>query len=180
MNMQSMSMIKYVLFGVLAATVMQGCALDGETPDDPENENAQNAQTDPQALDEQDAEAADSDAADAATDATDPMILATPTCNGVRNWFSAAVPDWTPSGTVDCNMVRGTNSEAVRQLQRSMNICYHEQLKEDGDFGGLTQQALIRTQRTAGTPADGQYGPNTRKAMRHESNEVPRTCTRVP
>jgi peptidoglycan hydrolase-like protein with peptidoglycan-binding domain len=108
------------------------------------------------------------------------MILATPTCNGVRNWFNAAVPDWTTTGTVDCNMVRGTNSAAVRQLQRSMNVCYQEHLVLDGDFGGNTQAALIRTQKRAGTPADGQYGPNTRKAMRHESNDVPGTCTRVP
>jgi hypothetical protein len=109
-------------------------------------------------------------------------ILATPTCNTVVNWFDHAVPAWSVTGTVDCNMVRGTNSAAVRQLQRSMNTCYQKQLVLDGDFGGRTEAALIDVQRRSGTTPDGQYGPNTRKAMRHEGNSVPgpRGCGTVP
>ena len=167
-----------MLVGVLAAVIVPACALE---TGDPESEEAQSelggdrAQTDTQG------EAADPDATAAeAADADSVKPLATPTCNGVRNWFNAAVPDWTPSGTVDCNMVRGDHSPAVEQLQRSMNTCYHEHLVTDGDFGLLTFQALVRTQGKAGTSADGQYGPNTRKAMRHESNDVPGTCVHVP
>jgi len=167
-----------MLVGVLAAVIVPACALE---TGDPASEGAQSepgverAQTDTQG------DAADSDATAAGAADTDSVRpLATPTCNGVRNWFNAAVPDWTPTGTVDCNMVRGDNSAAVEQLQRSMNTCYHEHLQPDGDFGRLTFEALVRTQNTAGTPADGQYGGKTRKAMRHESNDVPGTCIHVP
>jgi peptidoglycan hydrolase-like protein with peptidoglycan-binding domain len=117
------------------------------------------------------------------SESTDVSELATATCNTVTNWASAAVPS--ANGNVNCNMVRGTNSPAVAQLQRSMNVCYlrpagRTLLVVDGDFGGNTRSALIFVQGQAGTAPDGEYGPNTRKAMRHESNEVPNTCVHVP
>ncbi|HWU90686.1 MAG TPA: peptidoglycan-binding domain-containing protein [Kofleriaceae bacterium] len=111
---------------------------------------------------------------------TDETGLSTPTCNWVASYAGAWVPYFSgPPGTVDCNMVRGCNSAAVRQLQHSMNVCYGEHLTEDGDFGLLTEQALIRTQKKAGTTADGGYGPNTRKAMLHEPVSGG-PCVRVP
>ena len=104
---------------------------------------------------------------------------ATPTCNWVAAYAGAWVPEYLPTNSVNCNLVQGDNSAAVRQLQHTMNFCYLEHLSEDGDFGSLTKAALIRTQQKAGTAADGQYGPNTRKAMKHEplSGSV---CVRVP
>ncbi|MEV6956646.1 peptidoglycan-binding domain-containing protein [Streptomyces sp. NPDC051183] len=103
---------------------------------------------------------------------------ATPTCDWVASYAGAWVPMYKASNTVDCNMVRGTNSPAVQKLQHSMNLCYGENLVEDGDFGGKTRDALIRTQRKAGTAADGEYGPNTRKAMYHQA--INGGCIRVP
>jgi hypothetical protein len=169
-SMKAMSRM-HMLVGVFAAVIVPACALDTGDPASDETQSEQGIESAPADPDATAAEAPDADSI---------RPFATPTCNGVRNWFNAAVPDWTSSGTVDCNMVRGDNSPAVEQLQRSMNICYHEQLTPDGDFGRLTFDALVRVQKQAQTKADGQYGPNTRKAMHHESNDVPGTCTSVP
>src|ERR1041384_397769 len=106
---------------------------------------------------------------DESTVSSDVNILSTPTCDWVASYAGAWVPFFNGSpGTVDCNMVKGCHSAAVQKLQHSMNLCYGEHLSEDSDFGQLTKDALIRTQRKAGTPADGEYGPNTRKAMLHQ------------
>ncbi|MFJ7271363.1 peptidoglycan-binding protein [Streptomyces sp. NPDC099050] len=103
---------------------------------------------------------------------------ATPTCDWVASYAGAWVPMYKAGNTVNCNMVRGTNSPAVQKLQHSMNLCYGESLVEDGDFGGNTRNALIRTQIKAGTAADGEYGPNTRRAMLHQG--INGGCIRVP
>jgi hypothetical protein len=160
---------------MLMAIVVPACALEADMADDPEHQDGQGgpgAQEDPP----------EEQAAEDATGTAESDILATPTCNTVVNWSNAAVPAWSGSGTVNCNMVRGTNSAAVRQLQRSMNVCYGEALRTDGDFGGLTEAALRRTQARSGAQVDGQYGPNTRTHMKHEGNEVPGPggCHTVP
>jgi len=163
-----MKLMRRSIVTLVAAIGISACGLEGEPGEDELQDGDE--------LPAEQAEAGDPEAA--APDGTDPLLLATPTCNGVANWGGAAVPAF--NGNVSCNMVRGTNSGAVRQLQRSMNVCYGEHLVLDGDFGGNTEAALRRTQAKAGTAADGQYGPNTRRAMRHESNDVPGTCLRVP
>jgi hypothetical protein len=179
-NMKAMSAVKGVVLAMLAALAVPACTLDSDTPADPEDPGAQTELDAQRGQDDEDAEEA--------AVATDEAGILTPTCNSVINWFNAAVPAWN-SSTVDCNMVRGTNSSAVRQLQRSMNRCHTtvvrnalngQLLVEDGDFGGNTERALRAVQGNVGTGVDGQYGPNTRRAMRHESNNVPGTCTRVP
>jgi len=160
--------------GILATSLfvlISGCGLDPAP--DTSSEEAVNGQTvsDPSASVDP---AEDSDAV--ASDAFDPR--ATPTCNWVASFAGAWVPEYLPTNSVDCNMVRGTHSAAVQKLQHSMNLCYGEHLVEDSDFGGNTEAALIRTQRTAGTRADGEYGPNTRKAMLHQG--INGGCVRVP
>jgi hypothetical protein len=147
-----------VLFSFLA--VMSGCALDGNADQPGE-----------QALD-----------GDPSTSTQDDglTVFSTPTCNWVASFAGAWVPFFNSgSGTVDCNMVKGDHSAGVQKLQHSMNLCYGEHLAEDSDFGQATKDALIRTQRTAHTPADGEYGPNTRKAMLHE-RVGGGPCIRVP
>jgi len=107
-------------------------------------------------------------------------IAATPTCDAVASFHGAWVPyyDGTPS-TVDCNMVRGYNSPAVLQLQRTLSLCYHEPLAENGDFDAATETALRRTQRKAGETPNGQYGRATRKVMLHEPTNGGH-CVHVP
>jgi len=104
---------------------------------------------------------------------------ATPTCDWVASYAGAWVPEYLATNTVACNMVQGDVSAGVQKLQHSMNLCYGERLSEDGQFGRLTRAALIRTQSKAGTNPDGEYGPNTRRAMLHQPVNGG-SCIRVP
>jgi peptidoglycan hydrolase-like protein with peptidoglycan-binding domain len=102
-----------------------------------------------------------------------------PTCDWVAAYAGAWVPEYLPTNTVNCFMGQGDSGAGVQKLQHTMNLCYGEHLVEDGSFGPLTRAALIRTQQKSGTPADGEYGPNTRRAIRHQPiNGGP--CIRVP
>lgn len=101
------------------------------------------------------------------------------TCDWVASYAGAWVPMHRASNSVTCYMARGAHSPAVQKLQHSMNLCYGENLDEDSDFGQLTEAALKRTQSKAGTTADGEYGPNTRKAMKHQPINGG-ACIRVP
>ncbi|HEX8114948.1 MAG TPA: peptidoglycan-binding domain-containing protein [Kofleriaceae bacterium] len=167
-----MSIRNALLIGILAA-VVPSCALDGDGPDGPE---AARAGDQPGTPDDQ-ASAADPETS---IDSAAVTLASFPTCNSVRDWFNAAVPDWSGNGTVDCAMGEGADSPAVGRLQRTMNVCYGERLTVDNDFGPATLAALKRTQTKAGTTADGVYGPNTRKAMLHQSNDNANTCIHVP
>ena len=101
---------------------------------------------------------------------------ATPTCNtsgidfGPDGSVIIEIPVFSSSSgeTSNCNMVRGTHSVAVLQLQESLNACYGKGLAEDSDFGGLTQTALRQVQAAEHITADGQYGPQTRDHMCHK------------
>jgi murein L,D-transpeptidase YcbB/YkuD len=104
---------------------------------------------------------------------------ATPVCDSLTEFMTAAVPYNTTSNNVNCHLVQGNYGSGVYQLQFSMRYCYGENIALDGDFGPETRSALIRTQRKAGTPADGEYGPNTRRAMRHEPASGQGPCVRV-
>jgi murein L,D-transpeptidase YcbB/YkuD len=122
-------------------------------------------------------------AAMAATTVTSVVVLQSPSqaatlhCNRVGQSNDAYVPIFYPSwDPFNCLLTRGDRSDAVRQLQNDMNICYHQQMWDllrkdvgvDGDFGPETERALRRVQQLSGTAADGEYGPNTRRAMMHQ------------
>jgi hypothetical protein len=157
---------KAFLIGILAA-IIPACALDAEGPDGSEADGRAGA--DPSAAD-----------AETMSDAEALALAALPTCNSVRNWHGGFVPDVSSTSSVDCDMGLNAHSSAVGQLQRTMNLCYGEHLTVDDDFGSLTEAALVRTQKKAGTQADGVYGPNTRKAMLHQSTVNAKQCVRVP
>jgi len=104
-------------------------------------------------------------------------VLATPTCDRSVTYSSPYGLIWVPAApnwSVTCNMVRGNVSQAVGQLQHTMNECYPTQLQQAGvyplvvdqNFGGNTQRGLKAVQSAIGTTVDGIYGPNTRNAMR--------------
>jgi hypothetical protein len=109
-----------------------------------------------------------------------PASAAYPTCTYYRVWYEANVPDVGSTGSVDCVMGQGAQSTAVLYLQYTLNYCYFEHLQQDGQFGPLTRDALIRAQRKAGTYPDGVYGPLTRKAILHRAIGPIFGCKRVP
>ncbi|PJN27720.1 peptidoglycan-binding protein [Kitasatospora sp. CB02891] len=71
----------------------------------------------------------------------------------------------TSSGSTDCMLGVGNQSEAVNVLQSAMTYCNGENVAIDGVFGPATKNALIRLQSRLGVAADGVYGPQTRNAM---------------
>lgn len=176
-DMKVMSLSKELLIGILASVVIPACALESDVPDGSETDDQLGGPDLPDGQKDDQASATDP-ATSTDTAALTPASL--PTCNNVRDWENAAVPDWSVTLTVDCDMGIGAHSPAVGQLQRSMNLCYGEHLAVDNDFGPATQAALKRTQTKAGATPDGEYGPQTRRAMRHENNDVPNTCVHVP
>jgi peptidoglycan hydrolase-like protein with peptidoglycan-binding domain len=102
--------------------------------------------------------------------------LAAPVCTESRAVRGLWVPS-TSSGNLDCVMGRGANSQAVAQLQATINECYLEPRREpllgvDGDFGGRTETALKRVQGWIGTDRDGVYGKNTRNRMKFIDTEA--------
>lgn len=110
----------------------------------------------------------------------------TPTCSTFKTHDGAFVPA-ASGGSVNCNMVRGNVSDGVARLQDTLNDCYPAELRRAGvfplwidrDFGGDTRTALIAVQRAVGVRADGVYGPNTRRAMKHQDVNFADPCKRV-
>jgi peptidoglycan hydrolase-like protein with peptidoglycan-binding domain len=86
--------------------------------------------------------------------------------------FDANIPSTSNgSGNFDCIVGLNDVSNAVKQLQISMNDCYprviEQQLAEDGHYGPLTKEAMQDVQAALGIPPSGQdgvYGPMTKAA----------------
>lgn len=72
-----------------------------------------------------------------------------------------------PRNNLDCRLRLGDRGDGVKQLQSTLVECYNESLARDGDFGSRTEAALKRAQASAHTTADGIYGPDTRRAIKH-------------
>jgi N-acetylmuramoyl-L-alanine amidase len=60
---------------------------------------------------------------------------------------------------------RGSQGEAVAQLQQALLALGLSTSTTDGDFGAATEQAVASFQFDAGLGADGAYGPGTREAL---------------
>lgn len=83
----------------------------------------------------------------------------------------------TPSGNTSCQLQRTNGGVGVKVLQQALNGCYGAGLAVDGDFGQLTEQALINAQRVSGaSPVDGIYGPNTRDHLKWPSSAASNPC----
>lgn len=104
---------------------------------------------------------------------------ALPTCDTYRVWDDAYVPDYSPTGSVDCELFQGAHGDGVKQLQITLNYCCSEHLDTDGDYGPLTREAVRRAQRAAGAARDGRYGPETRKKILHRGAAPIFGCKRV-
>lgn len=83
-----------------------------------------------------------------------------------RDGWSVTMPS-TAWGDVNCWMAKGDFSSGVRALQKALDDCNSAspRLAEDGDYGPLTQGAVLTFQQNVYITADGVYGGQTRDAM---------------
>lgn len=94
-----------------------------------------------------------------------------PTCNGSKSFAygsgSYTHPYHKSSGSTNCILANGNQSDAVKTLQSSLRNCYdYTSVVVDGVFGDKTEAALEKVQAKEKVEDDGVYGPNTRKAMK--------------
>jgi peptidoglycan hydrolase-like protein with peptidoglycan-binding domain len=97
-------------------------------------------------------------------------VFNNPYDNRVQMWFPAHSPETFAGlgyGYWSCSLVQGNKGYGVRELQFELNECYGEHLERDGDFGRLTKEALVRAQQSHGITANGQYGPQSARTLRH-------------
>jgi hypothetical protein len=82
--------------------------------------------------------------------------------NGVQTWF-VNPPDVDISGEVadDPLLRRGSKGDKVVYLQKALNKILGLHLKEDGDFGLRTEEAVKKLQKQFGLKPDGEVGPKT-------------------
>jgi peptidoglycan hydrolase-like protein with peptidoglycan-binding domain len=93
---------------------------------------------------------------------------AVPQCTIALVWQNAFVPgEDSGSFSPNCTMGQGSLSNAVAELQDSLNRCHSQNIDVDREFGPRTRAALIATQRDLHISADGVYGPQTARAMSH-------------
>ncbi|WP_210578246.1 peptidoglycan-binding protein [Streptomyces sp. GESEQ-4] len=88
------------------------------------------------------------------------------------------------TANMDCTMGSGAQSASVAMLQRSLNICYSDDLdfnlKVDGIFGTNTKNALAAAQRTEEIEGDGIYGKDSRTHLKWEFTRGTTTrCARI-
>jgi lysozyme family protein len=93
-----------------------------------------------------------------------------PTCNGSKSFAygsgSYTHPYYKSSGSTNCILAYGSQSDAVKTLQSSLRTCYkYTSVETDGIFGDKTLAALKKVQDLEDVDIDGVYGPDTRKAM---------------
>ncbi|ONK14402.1 peptidoglycan-binding domain-containing protein [Streptomyces sp. MP131-18] len=69
------------------------------------------------------------------------------------------------TGSRNCYMGIGASGDGVRALQRALNRCNDASLAVDGQYGRATADAVAAEQRAEDIPVDGEYGPETRRAM---------------
>ncbi|MEU1263323.1 peptidoglycan-binding domain-containing protein [Streptomyces cellulosae] len=72
-------------------------------------------------------------------------------------------------------MLPGPGDErlAVTALQKDLISCYGYKPATDGVYGELTGSAVVAVQKRVGVKADGDYGSNTRDAMKWANCSLP-------
>lgn len=96
--------------------------------------------------------------------------------------YKAYLPGY--KADMDCTMGSGAQSKSVAMLQRSLNVCYGDDLgfslKVDGIFGSNTKKALAAAQRDEGITGDGIYGEDSRTHLKWEFTRGTTTrCARI-
>ncbi|SFC68083.1 peptidoglycan-binding domain-containing protein [Streptomyces aidingensis] len=92
-----------------------------------------------------------------------------PTCNAQKvKYVSGSLftyqPYYTGTGSRNCVMGYGAQSNGVYALQNAIDFCYRN-ISVDGIYGPQTRQAVWDVQAEENVGRDGVYGPVTRKAM---------------
>ncbi|MEV1077878.1 peptidoglycan-binding domain-containing protein [Streptomyces sp. NPDC050211] len=93
-----------------------------------------------------------------------------PTCNaqkavsipGSRFTYQ---PYYTGTGSRNCVMGYGAQSNGVYPLQHAIEYCYERDISFDGIYGPQTEDGVWAIQRAEDVGRDGVYGPVTRRAM---------------
>ncbi|MBT3150984.1 peptidoglycan-binding protein [Streptomyces sp. CHD11] len=98
------------------------------------------------------------------------QAAAYPTCNAQKVVSASGSlftyqPYYTGTGSRNCQMSQGAQSNAVYALQIAIDTCYRD-ISRDGIFGPETRRAVRAVQDAADVGVDGVYGPVTRKAMK--------------
>ncbi|MFE9439688.1 peptidoglycan-binding protein [Streptomyces sp. NPDC006602] len=93
-----------------------------------------------------------------------------PTCNAKKavsasGSFFTYQPYYSGTGSRNCVMSQGAQSDAVYALQIAIDTCYQD-ISRDGIYGPETRQAVRAVQDAEDVGVDGVYGPETRKAMK--------------
>lgn len=103
-----------------------------------------------------------------------PASAATASCTTYRGFTVIGAPSLyfyaptTASGTTNCLLGVGNQSDAVLVLQLDLDACYHNDgvnIATDGIFGPQTRNAVLIAQRVGKVTQDGVYGPVTRSHM---------------
>ncbi|MGW0903232.1 peptidoglycan-binding domain-containing protein [Streptomyces sp. NPDC002853] len=93
-----------------------------------------------------------------------------PTCNAQKVVRTSGLrftyqPYYTGTGSRNCVMGYGAQSNGVYALQIAIDTCYRN-LSRDGIYGSQTRDAVRAVQAAEDVGVDGEYGPVTRKAMK--------------
>jgi peptidoglycan hydrolase-like protein with peptidoglycan-binding domain len=97
------------------------------------------------------------------------LVPGTSPLNGVA--YTVRVPSvGLDTGDDNCNLEYGDDNTGVSRLQIALNDCQpfafdDYPLAVDGDYGTNTRTAVEQTQAYWDVTADGEFGPNTAKAM---------------
>jgi hypothetical protein len=94
-----------------------------------------------------------------------------PTCNAMKAVYTSGSrftyhPYYTGTGSRNCVMGRGAQSDGVYPLQHALKYCYQRNISFDGIYGPKTEDAVWAVQQAEDAGPDGVYGPVTRKAMK--------------
>ncbi|GHA06527.1 hypothetical protein GCM10010303_15220 [Streptomyces purpurascens] len=93
-----------------------------------------------------------------------------PTCNAKKVVSASGSlftyqPYYTGTGSRNCEMSQGAQSDAVYALQIAIDTC-HQDISRDGIYGPETRRAVRAVQDAGDVGVDGVYGPETRKVMK--------------
>jgi peptidoglycan hydrolase-like protein with peptidoglycan-binding domain len=77
------------------------------------------------------------------------------------------------------NLTEGATGTCVQSLQYELDTYFGFSLQQDGQFGSLTEAAVVAFQQKAGIGVDGQAGSQTQAALYNDSQPAGGNCMAV-